>query len=107
MCRQVNERANELLQHIYLDTTWREFDFNYDSLDKGTDINGVPWYKKNSSNVSLRRNRVDYYGDNRKDEGNYYTVPNTSLKDSLSPYSSDGLYTDTSNTSTGGSGTKP
>ena len=41
-----------------MDTTWREFDFHYDSLDKGTDGNGIPWYKRNASNVSLRQNRV-------------------------------------------------
>ena len=58
MCKQVNVRANKLLQHIYLDTCWREFDFNYESLNRGVDVKGVPWYKYNSTNNSLRTDRV-------------------------------------------------
>ena len=58
MCRQVNARANALLQHIYLDTCWREFDFEYGSLNKNVDVNGKPWYKYNSSNADLRADRV-------------------------------------------------
>ena len=90
MCKQVNQRANQLLQHIYLDTTWREFDFHYDSLDKGTDPGGTPWYKKNSSNVSLRTNRVDVSSNNSN-------MVSLSSADVYNPgYSSAGLYTDTS-----------
>lgn len=75
MCKQVNIRANQLLQHIYLDTCWREFDFNYESLDRGTDTKGVPWYKYNSTNRSLQTDRVGTksIGDNANKGKNTYS----------------------------------
>lgn len=73
MCKQVNIRANKLLQHIYLDTCWREFDFNYESLDRGTDTEGVPWYKYNSTNRSLQTDRVGTKKFNENKGENSYT----------------------------------
>ena len=63
MCKQVNNVANALLQHIYLDTTWREWDFVYGSLNDATGISEnpeaiKPFYKRNSSNADLVKNRV-------------------------------------------------
>ena len=63
MCKQVNNVANALLQHIYLDTTWREWDFEYGSLTSvtgyGTSSSTIkPFYKRNSSNQQLTGNRV-------------------------------------------------
>lgn len=73
MCKQVNTRANQLLQHIYLDTCWREFDFNYESLDRGTDAKGVPFYKYNSTNKQLRADRVGTRASGTSNTGNSYS----------------------------------